>query len=678
MERRWSWWLSWSLVGASLAFYVPILMLVFVNRDAPQIWQFFELQVAVGALVSSIVGGYLAALRPRNGLGWFFLAAALVWQLSNLLGQYGVYGLETSPGVAGAAFALWLSLWLSAVMLITFPTVPLLLFPSGRLPGRLPKIIATGVALAVTLLVGGLLVSPTYPPGFPDLYAQTPHPFSTSAAPWNPVLGIMLGALCGLGAIVILLRRFYLARGVVRQQYKWVILIMALLLVAYIADFVVRSTASDYAAITNLAMSVLIMLLPVAMAVAIFRHRLWDIDIIISRALVYGALSICVVAIYVIAVGWLGTVFRTGGNLAFSLVATGVVAILFQPLRERIQRGVNRLLYGERDEPYAVISRLGRRLEDTFVPDAVLAAIVGTVSEALRLPYAAIATGSRGNWAVAAAVGDPVADPVRLPLMYQQAPVGELLVGRRSPGEEFSASDNQLLDDLARQAGIAVHSVTLARELQQARERLVTLREEERRRLRRDLHDGLGSQLAALHLHAGALRHLIDAEPERAQQELDDLRAELREAIASIRELVHGLRPVAIDELGLLTALEERVLRMDSSDLSVRVDFPDELPPLAAAVEVAIYRIVEEALANVVRHSHASHCRVAIHVNDVVNVLIEDDGVGFKQGTLLGVGQFSMRERAEELGGRCTIESSPGSGTRVDVGIPLGNRSVHE
>ena len=676
MERAWS-WLPWTLKGVSLALYIPTLALLVLNRDASEIWLIFDPYAAVGMLVIILVGGYLASKRPGNLLGWFFLVIALIWQLSSLVAQYAVYGLETRPPLPWAAAALWVSLWLSAITLIALPTIPLLLFPSGRLDGRWEKMTASGIAIAIVILVGALMSGRVVPPGFPELFDRTPHPFSSGEALWNPVLGILIGGICGLIAISMLFYRFYMARGVARQQYKWVMLVMVLLVVVYIADFFARMLETGLHVVTDPMFALISGLIPVAMAVAILRYQLWDIDFIISRALIYGALSACVIAIYIVTVAWLGTVFRSGGGPILSLLATAIVAVLFQPLRVRIQGIVNQLLYGERDEPYAVISRLGRRLEDSFVPDAVLVTIVGTVREALRLPYAAIALNEGGQLAVAAAAGDPVEETIRLPLVYQQASVGELLVSPRSPGEEFSFADLRLLDDLARQAGIAAHSVALARELQSARERLVATREEERRRLRRDLHDGLGSQLAALHLHAGAVRHLVETEPELARHELDDLRAELREAIASIRELVHGLRPVAIDELGLLTALEERIRRMTSGQLAVAVEFPDQLPPLAAAVEVAIYRIVEEALTNVVSHSGAAHCRVTMHVNDMVNISIEDDGIGLESDQPLGVGQLSMRERAEELGGRFMIETQPGGGTRIDVQIPLVKRSAN-
>ncbi len=284
-----------------------------------------------------------------------------------------------------------------------------------------------------------------------------------------------------------------------------------------------------------------------ALAVAVLRYRLFAIDVILNRALVYGGLTAAVIGLYVLIVGYLGALFRTGGSLPISLVATGVVAVLFQPLRDWLQRGANRLLYGERDEPYAVISRLGRRLEGTLPPDAILPTIVETVAGALKLPYAAIALGQGAGRAVVAATGTPTPDPLRLPLAYRGEAVGELLLAPRAPGEDFSPADLRLLADLARQAGVAARAVRLADEaralaadLQASRERLVLAREEERRRLRRDLHDGLGPRLAALTLRLDTARDVLADDP-RADALLADLAARTAEAVADIRP--PGLRP---------------------------------------------------------------------------------------------------------------------------------------
>jgi signal transduction histidine kinase len=423
-----------------------------------------------------------------------------------------------------------------------------------------------------------------------------------------------------------------------------------------------------------------VLFVPVFTYIAIVRYHLYDIDVVINRTLVYGSLSACVIGIYVLAVVALGALFQAQGNFAISLLATGLAAVLFQPLRNRLQRGVNRLMYGERDDPYAVISRLGRSLEATLAPEAVLPTVVQTIAQALKLPYAAILLKDDIGYRTTAAYGSPTAEPEALPLVYQREEIGRLEFSPRAPGEGFSDADRSLLEDLARQAEVAVHAVRLTSDLQHSRERLVTTREEERRRLRRDLHDGLGAQLAGLNVQAGTLRRLIPRDPDAADDLVVELREELRSAIADIRRLVYDLRPPALDDLGLAEALRRLAEHYGSEreQLSVLVEVPEDLPNLPAAVEVAVYRIVQEALTNVARHAQAHSCVVRLAVNEEVGLEIVDDGVGIPAECSAGVGLSSMRERASELGGSCVVERAPEGGTRVLVRLPLPKESPKE
>jgi signal transduction histidine kinase len=322
-------------------------------------------------------------------------------------------------------------------------------------------------------------------------------------AVWTAFLGTMIYAQA---------YRYWRVSGVTeRQQIKWVVFGISGAALAYLGVAVALSPFSSAPTTPGMVASVMIgytflyagmLLIPLSIGFAILRRHLWNIDLIINRTLVYGALTAGVVALYVLVVGALGQLLRVNGNLTISLIATGLTAVLFHPLRTRLQRGVNRLMYGERDEPYAVLSRLGQRLEATLTPDAMLPTVARTVAEALKLPYVAIETGHDGPME-RTAVGEPVANPVRLPLTYGGETVGQMVLGPRAGGT-FTPADAALLEDLAHQTGIAVHAVTLNRQalrlsddLQRSRELLVTAREEERRRLRRDLHDGLGPRLAA-------------------------------------------------------------------------------------------------------------------------------------------------------------------------------------
>jgi signal transduction histidine kinase len=424
-----------------------------------------------------------------------------------------------------------------------------------------------------------------------------------------------------------------------------------------------------------------VLLIPVTIGIAMLRYHLFDVDLVINRALVYGTLTASVVGLYVLVVGSLGMLLQTRENFVVSLLAAGLVAVMFAPLRNRLQRGINHLMYGERDEPYTVLSRLGQRLEATLAPDAALRTIVETVAQALKLPYAAITLKQGGEFAVAAEYGTPAREAAILPLAYQTEQVGQLILTPRSPGEEFTSSDRRLLDDLARQAGVAVHALRLTADLQHSRERLVSAREEERWRLRRDLHDGLGPQIAAQTLKVGSARSLYPRDPAAADALLGELEADMEAALAEIRRLVYNLRPPALDELGLAGAIREAAAQYgtrraeESSDkakrLHLSVDAPERLPSLPAAVEVAAYRIAQEALTNVVRHAGARRCVIRLSLGGALELEITDDGMGLPADHPAGVGLTSMRERAAELGGTCAIEALPGGGTRVLARLPL-------
>jgi len=474
-----------------------------------------------------------------------------------------------------------------------------------------------------------------------------------------------------------------------RQQTKWAVFGFAVAIVGFIGGLLLGTFFSSslepgtlFFLVQNTVLYLSLLFIPLSIGMAVLRYRLWDIDIIINRTLVYGGLSACIVGIYVFAVGYLGALFRTGGNLLISLIATGLVAVLFQPLRSWLQRGVNRLYYGQRDEPYTVITRLSQRLEGTLAPEDVLSTIVNTVAQALKAPYAAILLKQENAFAEASSYGKAASDLLTLPLKYQGETIGQLQLAPRTPGEAFTPADRRLLGELARQAGLAAHAVRLTADLQRSREHLVTAREEERRRLRRDLHDGLGATLAALHLQAGAIRTLMRQDLTAAEAELLDLQTEIRSAVSDIRRLVYALRPPTLDELGLVGAIRQYAAQYDTphssaeehaGSLCVVVDSPKELPALPAAIEVAAYRVVQEALTNVVRHAQACSCRIRFSLpeNGDLQVEITDDGVGLPAEPRAGVGLFSMRERAEEVGGSCVIEPAPGRGTRVLARLPV-------
>ncbi len=462
-----------------------------------------------------------------------------------------------------------------------------------------------------------------------------------------------------------------------RQQTKWVIFGLSVAIVGFLVTITVITRFSHL--IVGPLLYLFLLFIPLSLGVAILRSQLWDIDIIINRTLVYSTLTACVIALYVLVVVLLGALFQASGNLLISLLATGLIAVLFQPLRER------RLMFGERDTPYRVISHLGQRLEATLAPEAVLPTIVETVAQALKLPYTAIALQQDGAFVITATHGSAKNGLLHLPLNYQSEQIGELILAPRGHGESFTSADRALLDDLTRQAGVAAHAVRLTTDLQhltaalqQSRTQLVTAREEERRRLRRDLHDGLGPTLGAITLTAGSARYLYTRDAAAADALMDKLERDIAATVAEIRRLVYALRPPVLDEHGLVAAIRECAMNYatvgeeggTSTSFALSIHAPEHLPSLPAAVEVAAYRIAQEALTNVARHARARTCVVCLSLSDMLQLDITDDGIGLQKGQRLGVGLLSMRERAMELGGTCEVQSLPAGGTRVLARLP--------
>jgi signal transduction histidine kinase len=406
--------------------------------------------------------------------------------------------------------------------------------------------------------------------------------------------------------------------------------------------------------------------LPIAIGVACLQHRLYDLDLVVNRSLTYGALSLVIAGIYALTVGGVGAMMRQQGAGWLPWVAAGVVAVSFAPLRDALQRFANRLTYGQWSQPAEVLAATGRRLTDATDVPGLLQALTDELGEGLKLPYVEIRD-AHGDCLAVRGRPDDRAETIRL--QAYGAPVGVL----RWSGRDLRESDRSLVRDLAGQLGAVVHAAALLGSLRASQERLVLAREEERRRLRRDLHDGLGPALAGLTLQVDTLRHdLRAAAGEQVDEPLLELRSGIQSTVLDVRRIVEGLRPPALDELGLAEALRQLVARLETPDgpsVALSVEVPGRMP---AAVEVATYRIVAEAVTNAVRHACARH--VGVHVTVPgrrVVVEVCDDGRGSAAPRDAGVGLVSMRERAVEIGGTLVIESPENCGTRVRAELPF-------
>jgi len=397
-------------------------------------------------------------------------------------------------------------------------------------------------------------------------------------------------------------------------------------------------------------------------------------DVLLSRGLRSALLAAYTGTVYVavLALGGINYAHLTV-SWGLNLIALLIIAATFLPVHSWLQVRINQLVYDWHDDPYAVIRELHQHidLEQDQTSQAIVPTIAATIAATLRLPYAAIETDlGDGSFTTACGTLLPHTELLTVPLAYRGTPIGALHAAARRPHEPLSASDLRLLHDLARQVGITLHAARLSDALQSSREQLVTAREEERRRIRRDLHDSLGPTLASLRLQLGAVRRAIREEPDGAERLIDELRDDVRAATAEIRRLVYDLRPPLLDEHGLAGALQS--LGGVAEQTTLTLEMPTTLPSLSAAVEVALYRIASEAVHNVAKHARATRCTLRLELSEGVVVLtVRDDGVGLPTDHPIGVGMASMHERATELGGTISIATGPDSGTCVSATIPL-------
>ena len=649
-------------------------------------------------VVFTVLGALVVSQRPKNPIGWLFLIVGLFEGLSSLASGYALFGsaLWIRDPFPAADLANWFNLWIWMPAIFLPTTLVLLLFPDGKLPSRRWRPVVWMILLGMAMAMIGRALHPgpldSWGPEVNPLVFNVPPGFLEGVLN----LGTLLLVVAMIASIAALIGRFRRSYGVERQQIKWLVYAGMIMLLGFIVTGILWFSFPANSLIQELSIaltSATVLLIGVGTAIAVARHNLYDIDLIINRTLVYVTLTAVIILLYALLVGGVGAILQMQSNWFVALGATVVVAILFQPLRDRLQKGVNRLLYGRRDEPFEVLSDLGQRLEGTLSPDKVYPTLVETVAETLKLPYVAISVQNEKGLRLADSYGRPVNDRISFPLTYQGETIGQLEVAPRRPGENLSEADMRLLRNIAGQAGTAVHAVQLTSDLQRSRRELITAREEERRRLRRDLHDGLGPSLAALHLQSGVLRRLIRQDPQAAEDLANEFRGDIRATIDEIRRVVYELRPPALDELGLAAAVCSQAQRWNGKPvnngpstagseaqnpeavLRVVVETPEALPPLPAAVEVAAYRIIQEALANVAHHAQASQCMVYLAMTGhdqalALQVQVTDNGIGLN-GRGQGLGLTSMRERAAELGGQCIVKSLPQGGTRVTAILPI-------
>jgi two-component system, NarL family, sensor kinase len=579
---------------------------------------------------------------------------------------YALGGDETARLSTDADLARWTAwasswAWFPAWLLVS--TVLPQVVPYGRpLPGRWWR---ASVGTAIVLCGLGVLafmVAPG-PTGFFEAI-DNPMPLPTLSRVLDPLgavldVGVLLLILASLASVVV---RVVRADPAERRQVGWFGYAVAITVVVIV---VAPSGWSN----------LVVLLVPAGLAVAALRYRLYDLDLLVNRTLVVTLLLAGAGVMYVALVAWVGAVFGTSEG-AVPFVAAFAVALAFHPARTRLQRAVDRLFYGLRGDPYALLQSLDRTLREAESPRAALAEAAELLRQGLRLPGAAVVVPLPTGSEVRAQSGALPAGVVDLPLSLHGEQVGSLLAAprpERGGQGRLADADLRALAVLAGPLASAAYALRLSGDLEESHRRLLEAREEERRRLRRDLHDGLGPQLAGVVMGLDVVRSAIArGESGRAERLTCTVTDQARTAVEDVRRLVSGLRPPVLDDLGLVGALRSTGPAVAADGPCVTISSDGELGELPAAVEVAAFRIAQEALTNAVRHASASAIDVRLTVAaQVLRLRVEDNGVGLRAGPQRrGLGLTSMRERAAELGGTCTVDRTEG-GTTVLAEIPL-------
>jgi signal transduction histidine kinase len=706
---------AWLLLAVILAMFVAFGVVFYSPLTSPALFR------AAGGLSAAfvfpfcaftIVGAVIALRRPANPVGWLCMGGSAVLAIGSLSSLVGSVLLDAHNGLGG--YILLLSTFWSAPggnVAVLF-TIMLLVFPNGQLLS--PKLrwlmyAVVGVGLSGLVLgvinpvPGALGIASSSQPGVAAPVSVLAIPGSASLVNTVGNLWNVLSNVFSAAVIVAVFLRLRGADSDTRHQIKWVasaalFLVVTILLVGFLPNGVFGDPGPLIGPAVALLVSVAVLSVPVAIGVSVLKYRLYDIDLIISRTLVYGVLAASITAVYIgIAVG-IGTLVGSGGqpNLWLSIVATIIVAIGFQPVRERVQKIANRLVYGKRATPYDVLTAFSGQVAEAYAADEVLPRMARVLQEATGAQSATVWL--KGSTTLRAAATHPhvqTSTPALLPVVngslpeipgatisvpveHQGSVLGALSVIKRK-GDPVTPTEQKLIDDLAHQAGLVLRNVGLASELRNrldelrsSRQRLVRAQDEERRRIERNLHDGAQRHLVALKVKLRLAQMLAATSPEQAKVTLVQLKADADEALETLRDLARGIYPPLLADRGLVAALESQARK---ATVQIRVE-AEGVERYAQDVEATVYFCVLEALQNVQKHASASQVVVRLRGQESgVQFEVEDDGAGFDTVAVTrGAGLTNMVDRVEALGGSVDVTSARGAGTCVSGNVPAQAR----
>jgi signal transduction histidine kinase len=672
------------------------MFLVFVVAAPVAVWLLIQVEgweKAADDLVMSVifmsfglVGALVASRQPRNAIGWLFLAITLMVLLAFVSDTYARYSYRVAPTpLPGAVLAAWISSWAWVAFVSPTLTFLPLLFPDGHPPSQRWRPFAWVTGVFLFLAVAGFALEPGPLEGF-----RVANPIGIEALRGlsrileGPLLLLLL--VLALVSVATLFLRYRRAGGERRQQIKWFAFAAGLMATWFVVSAGLEMLGISYGDVVDIVGSALSFAsLPVAAGIGILRHRLFDIDVVINRTLLYGLLVAIVTALYVGIVVGIGALVGSQGSLPLSILATAIIALAFHPLRERARRFANRLVYGKRATPYEVLSEFGERLAGSYDTEDVvprLARVVGEgVGAAASTVWLHVGAELRpeATWPGDGASPEPLAiqgdampsfpgDPQAFEVRHQGELLGALTVSM-PPGRPITQTGERLVEDLAAQAGLILRNVRLIEELRQSRQRIVAAQDQERRRLERNIHDGAQQQLVALAVRLNLAKGMAAKEAPKVADLLEAIKGETQDALDNLRDLARGIYPPLLADKGLSAALESQARKVP---VPVTVE-PNGIGRYPQEAEAAAYFCVLEALQNVAKYGEASSAQVRLRHEDG-NLVFEvvDDGRGFDPRTTpRGSGLQNMSDRLEALGGSVEVRSAVGRGTTVTGRIPV-------
>jgi signal transduction histidine kinase len=675
--------LVWGLTLGGVCLIGAGLVLAAVGLPVPVYPGWIVISIVVTPLL--LLGGLVCARKPQERMGRILLGLGIAGSVQFAAGEYATYSVL---GRSGQLFATGAAGWVSSVaqvFTVVGLVVIILLFPTGQLLSNRWRPVAWAIGVG---LVGGLAAVAFGGPTFQSNLDFVPNPLYVPHPP--PILAAIqhLGypvLLLGIaGAIAELVARLRRSRGEEREQLKW------FAYAGVLAPLITVALSSGR--LGNIAWTLGPLSLVAAVGIAILRYRLYEIDVVINKTLVFGALAAFITAVYVGIVVGVGAVIGQGSkpNLGLSILATAVVAVAFQPVRERVQRFANRLVYGNRATPYEVLSEFSSRMAGAYESEdlmprmaRILAEGTGAASSRVWLKVGDVLK-AEASWPVS---DDQPPVPMKdgglpavpdaslvLPVRYREDLLGAISL-TKPPGERLTPAEEKLAEDLASGAGLVLRNVGLTEQLLErledlraSRQRLVAAQDHERRRLERNIHDGAQQQLVALAVKIRLARQLGAKDPEKANELLQQTEAEVSQALEDLRDLARGIYPPLLADRGLVAALEGQA-RKSAMPVDIQAN---GIGRYQMEAEAAVYFCVLEALQNVAKYAGASKATIRLLGDDGnLAFVVEDDGAGFDTSTLsYGTGLQGMADRLSALGGGLDIASRPGAGTTVSGRLP--------